>query len=47
LSGMGWWRVLWQARMRSAWRISAATTRFMGLEDRYSFWLTQPKFRGS
>jgi hypothetical protein len=29
LSGMGWCRVLWQARMRSSFTISAATTRFM------------------
>src|SRR5580658_11095749 len=29
LSGIGWCRVLWQARMRSSFRISAATTLFI------------------
>jgi hypothetical protein len=28
-NGMVWWRVRWQTRILSSWKINAATTRFM------------------
>src|SRR5580698_610204 len=35
LSGIGWCRVLWQARIRSSFKISAATTLFMLLRNTF------------